>query len=511
MGLWAEHPEKMTTECNFSAGDHMGEVMDRFSEGVIEVACWKIVYANPVSVSLFGLPEEELFTTYVPDLFDSYSRDMVESYLNTGKEYEGEISRNHLGSRQLAIHIIPIKDKDSASAIIFIKDITEQKRLEHQLRQSQKMEAIGTMAGGIAHDFNNILSAIMGYSEMSLYDISEKSPAREKITQVLKAGERAKNLVMQILAFSRQTEMEQKPVQIHLVVKEAMKLIRASIPTSITIRADIKTESDHVKADPTQIHQVIMNFCTNAHHAMMEHGGTMTICLEHFKWNGSEGDLISPELKTDEYMKLSVSDTGQGMDETVRERIFDPYFTTKKQGQGTGMGLAVVHGIVKSHGGIVTVESELGKGSTFSAFFPANKSINKPKVHKPIFFPRGTEHILLVDDEAPLVEIERQMLESLGYSVEYRASSVEALAAFKAKPEAFDLLITDMTMPNMNGDVLATEVLKIRSDIPIVLCTGFSEVVSPESAESMGIQGFLMKPLTLSDISNEVRRVLDSG
>ncbi len=396
------------------------------------------------------------------------------------------------------------------------RDITREKRLQDQLRQSQKMESIGTLAGGIAHDFNNILGAILGNAEIALlHELREGNPARHSIRQVVKAGNRAKNLVQQILAFSRQKEQELKIISVTQIVKEAMNLLRSSLPTTIEIRHKLTAGSDMVLADPGQIHQVIMNLCTNAGHAMREKGGVLEITLQNADSGSRTAESDKSEIQSvidiapGTYLKLSVSDTGDGMPPELLERIFDPYFTTKAVGKGTGLGLAVVHGIVKSLDGTINVESEQGKGTTFNVFFPTIESKSEPEIdtHEPI--PTGNERILLIDDEEGLVDIGKQMLEGLGYKVTTKTSSIEALDTFRSRPGKFDLVITDMTMPNMTGDKLARELMKIRPDIPVILCTGFSELINEEKAKNIGIRDFVMKPLVMRKIGIMIRRILD--
>ncbi|MBW1767380.1 MAG: response regulator, partial [Deltaproteobacteria bacterium] len=374
--------------------------------------------------------------------------------------------------------------------------LEDAKQMQKTLAKSEKFEALGQMASGVAHDFNNILSAIMGYAEIAQYDIPEKNQVTQSIEQVLKASHRAKDLVSQILAFSRQSEQERIPVQVHQIVEEALKLLRASMPTTIEIRQDIATNGSAILADPTQIHQILMNLCTNAHHAMREKGGILEVNVSNMEVGGNELATY-PNLKPGPYIKLSISDTGDGMDQSTLERIFDPYFTTKEKGVGTGMGLAVVHGIVKSHDGAITVSSEQGKGTTFDVLFPRVQKDIEHEVEAFEPLPSGNERILFVDDEKALADLGKQMLGRLGYKVFTRTSSIEALEAFRADPYKFDLIITDMTMPNMTGDVLAEEIMAIRPDIPIMLCTGFSERITKENAKKIGIREFAMKPLIM--------------
>ncbi|MEA3359551.1 MAG: PAS domain S-box protein [Thermodesulfobacteriota bacterium] len=390
---------------------------------------------------------------------------------------------------------------------IFV-DVTEQKKLESQLRQAQKMEAIGSLAGGIAHDFNNVLYAIIGYTELSMDAVLEGSKARRNLNEVLKAADRATDMVQQILTFSRKSEKEKKPTSVQSVLKEAVKLIRTSLPSTIEIRQYIAADCGPVMADPTQIHEVIMNLGTNAYHAMREKGGILGITLRQEEI-GSDDSKYDLDLHPGPYLKLIVEDTGHGIDDNVMERIFDPYFTTKGVGEGTGMGLSVVHGIVKDHGGDIRVYSEPGKGTAFHVYLPV---IETGAVERKIIpagpAPTGTERILLVDDEETIVYMTQQILESLGYHVTPRTSSVEALEAFRARPDDFDLIITDMTMPNMTGAELAHRLLEIRSDIPIILCTGFSELMEENKAKEIGIREYVMKPIVRDEIARTVRKVL---
>lgn len=376
-----------------------------------------------------------------------------------------------------------------------------------QLVQAQKMEAIGTLAGGIAHDFNNILTAIIGYTELAREEVPEGSRVQANLQEVLKAGMRAKDLVQQILMFSRQSTQEQKPLQMDSIVEEGLKLLRASIPTTIEIRPNIQRECGTVLGDPTQIYQVLMNLCANAAHAMREKGGVLEVSLMNVDIDAALAQ--HPDLKSGPYVRLTVSDTGHGMDRAVMERIFDPYFTTKEPGEGTGMGLAVVHGAVKSHGGAIAVDSEPGKGTTFHVYFPRMERGGAPEAEAAASIPTGSERILFVDDEKALVDMIKQMIESLGYKVAGRTSSIEALEAFRAQPDKFDLVITDQTMPNMTGEMLARKLLRIRPDIPIILCTGYSESITKEKVKAMGIRELIMKPVVRSELARIIRDVLD--
>ena len=390
---------------------------------------------------------------------------------------------------------------------ISARDMTEMKHLEEKLRQSYKMEAIGTLAGGIAHDFNNILSAVIGYSELS-ENLATDPELKFNIDQIKQAGKRAAELVKQILTFSRQSEQDIKPLQITFIIKEALKLLRSSLPSTITIEREFKS-SNYIMADSTQINQIVMNLCTNSAYAMKEEGGTLTVRLEDIEIDPVYA-LKHPEFKIGKYVKLTVIDTGCGMSPESIKRIFDPFYTTKPKDEGTGMGLSLVHGIVKSYGGAITVYSRPGKGTTFNAFFPAAGDI-KPDQTEEVFapIPMGSERILFIDDEEAIVELSRQMLERLGYQVTSFSSSTEALKVFSEKPGDFDVVITDLTMPNITGDKLSAEIIKIRPDIPIIMATGFSEKIGERDLERLGIRKVILKPVVMREIGETIREVLE--
>ncbi len=384
----------------------------------------------------------------------------------------------------------------------------ERKNMQAQLQQAQKMETIGTLAGGIAHDFNNILTAILGYAEMARESSLAGSMVANDLAQVVKASHRAKELVKQILAFSRQDETERIPLQPSLIIKEASKMLRSSLPATIGIKLDLDPESGFVMADPTQIHQILMNLCTNAYHAMEETGGTLSISLK--KKNPTLEDLANERNpQPGDFIRLSVADTGSGIAPEIREKIFEPYFTTKEIGRGTGMGLAIIHGIVKGYGGHVSCDSQPGEGAVFHVYLPviADEALSeKTQVDK---IQLGNERILFIDDEKTIADMSKSMLERLGYRVTIRTNSMEALATFQNQPEDFDLVITDQTMPDMTGSDLARRMLQLRPGMPIILCTGYSSLVSEEKARSFGIQGFALKPLTKKGIATLIREVLD--
>ena len=498
----------------------IGLAVNYFNEGTA-------TYSNKRFEEIYGWPANELkdIETFFEKVYpDPAYRKEIQAQVLADIE-SGDLERMHWenlevtgkdGSKKIvSASNIPLIEQNIM--ISTVQDVTERKRaeeerlrLESQLRQAHKMEAIGTLAGGIAHDFNNILAAIVGYTELVLDDIPEGLPVKDNLEQILQSGLRAKKLVQQILSFSRRSDQERKPVQIGSVIEETMKLLRASLPTTIEIVQEVEAGQGSVSADPTQIHQLLMNLCTNAAHAMRERGGVLKIQLKRVDLDENSAAGYA-ELSPGAYNDLSVTDTGEGMDRDTVERIFEPFFTTKETGQGTGMGLAVVHGIVKAHGGAITVYSEPGHGSTFHVYLPlmeTNEEEEAPIEPEPL--PTGREHILLVDDEKTLADIGRQMLERLGYQVTPRTSSLEALEVFKAQPNGFDLVITDQTMPKLTGVDLTKEMLSIRSDIPIIICTGFNAQISTQRAEEIGVKRLLMKPLVVREVATAIREVLDN-
>ena len=387
-------------------------------------------------------------------------------------------------------------------------EMQERKRAEKELIHAHKMEAIGTLAGGIAHDFNNILTAVMGYAEIGIHK-KDIDPAKLKyiFEQILQAGFRAKDLIRQILTFSSQRDQERVPARIGTIVKEALKLLRATLPKNIQIREIIRTETDVVLAVPTQIHQIIMNLCTNAAHAMRDTGGVIEVVLDICSQETLR-EVILDQSSGGRYLELIVRDTGSGIDPAIVNRIFDPFFSTKAPGEGTGMGLSVVHGIVNSHGGTIRVQSELGKGSTFYVFLPLAESIEVAEAQPEEDIPKGSGHILFVDDEQSLVEVGNEMLQEIGYTVSIKTDAREALEEFRAQPDSFDLVITDKNMPVMTGFELAQEIVRIRPDIPLILCSGYHDEVDVDKARKLGFREIIVKPLSLRDMAETIKNVL---
>ena len=406
--------------------------------------------------------------------------------------------------------LIEFEGKPSVLGAAF--DFTDRKHLEDQLRQSQKMEAIGTLAGGVAHEFNNILAVILGYAELTQYEVAQDSVAWRYLQEVRKAGGRAKDLVQQILAFSRHSEVRREPLRFHHTIREILTLLRVSLPTTIAFQTHVDQDVGAVLADPTQMHQIVMNLCANAEYAMRETGGILEIRLDAAPVDEAWGTR-QPDLQPGVYIRLAVRDTGPGIEPKVLERIFDPFFTTKGFGEGAGMGLAIVHGIVASHGGAVTVESTVGVGTTFTIYLPqyaetSAGEMSPPEEEEEEEILQGAGRILFVDDEVTLAQLGQAILNRLGYEVVSATRSREALDIFRSHPQGFDLVITDQTMPDLTGEQLALEIRQIRPDIPIVICTGFSHVINAEKAQAMGIDAFCMKPLRVWELAATIQRVL---
>jgi PAS domain S-box-containing protein len=471
------------------------------------------MFFNKQTENITGLKLEDwIGKSFVPLLLEE-DLPMIEEIFQRG--LEGESSNYELRFKNQDDNILTVsvttapilKDEEVNGLVSFGRDITEEKKLKAQLLLSQKMESIGTLAGGIAHDFNNILFPIIGHTEMLMEDVGEQSPFHSSLNKIYSGSMRAKNLVNQILTFSRQDKNELKLIKVQPIIKEVLLLIRSTIPAMIKINQDISPDCGVIRADPTQLHQIIMNLTTNAYHAMEETGGELTITLKKIELG--KYDLLTTNMKPGAHACLSVADTGMGMDKNLTKKIFDPFFTTKETGKGTGMGLSVVHGIITGMGGAVQVYSEPGKGTQFNVYFPLEKAcVTDQNIEKINPVVGGVEKILLVDDQDEILIMEKQMLERIGYQVTPYGSSLEALEAFRDSPDKFDLVITDMAMPNLSGDKLAGALKRIRHDIPILICTGFSENMTEEKAAALGIKGFLMKPIVMKDFSKKIREVL---
>ncbi len=435
--------------------------------------------------SIIGLGEKSIRKSYYPEL-----QQRITELENSNRELQAEITER----KQIQ---------------------ATNRKLAQQLQQAQKMEALGTLAGGIAHDFNNLLTAIMGYTELAQLQADagckdSVCPVTKDLSTVLEASKRAKELVQQILTFSRQQEYEKQSVSLRTAVDEASKLLRSSLPNSIAIKEAVTKESDRIWANATQLHQIILNLGTNAGHAMRETGGTLAIEVERAEILSSDPKVEHLQLAPGFYLLLKICDNGCGMERSVVDKIFDPYFTTKTQEQGTGMGLAVVHGIVKHHDGHISVYSEPGKGTTFVIYFPEhNEKLPVMVQEGKSEVPRGSEKILLVDDEPSIARMQKRILESLGYQVTAVTDSDTALELLISTPNMYDLLMTDMTMPKLNGAELALKVLQRKPGFPVVLCTGFSELINEDKAQAIGIRAFAMKPLVRKSVATILRKALD--
>ncbi len=488
-----------------------------------EITYWNKSAENIFQYKSHEVLNKDLHALLVPQKYHGPFNKGFGKFLTTGKGYAiGKVldlmaKRKNGQKFPVELSLSSVKIKGLWNAIGIIRDISakkkeekDKKKLESQLVQAQKMQAIGVLAGGIAHDFNNILFPVLGNTEMLIMDVPEDSPFKDRLKEIYTAALRAKDLVKQILTFSRQESQELMLMKMQPIIKEALKLIRSTIPSTIEIKQDISADCGVIKADPTQIHQILMNLTTNAFHAMEETGGELKVNLKQI--NVDQVDIITPDMKPGIYVCLTVADTGTGMDKELTQKIFDPFFTTKEKGKSTGMGLSVVHGIVKGLGGIVKVYSEPGIGSKFKVYLPLEKNSSEEQTLQPKEpIQGGTEQILIVDDEKPIITMEKEMLEHLGYKITSHTSSLEAFEVFRANPDKFDLIITDMAMPFMPGDKLAAELIKIRPDISILLCTGFSKTMSEEKAASLGIKGFLIKPIVMKDLAGKVRQVLDEN
>lgn len=476
----------------------------------------KFIDANQAAVDLFGYTKDEILEEGLdvllvqPDELTSLKRNI--DHNNYVRDMEVKLKGKD-GKPLICLLTLSIRRAENGDIWGYqgiIRDVTHQKILETQLIQAQRMESIGTLAGGIAHDFNNILSPIMLHTEMVMDDLPSDDPLRFNMQQIFKAAERARELVKQILTFARKGEEEKIVIKSSMIIKEAINFLRATIPTTIQIRYEAKSASDMVMADPTRLNQIVMNLCTNAAHAMKEKGGLLEVILDHEEIS-TEMSKRFINLTPGKYVKLTVRDTGTGIPPEVIDRIFEPYFTTKKFGEGTGLGLATVHGVVQDYGGDITVESKVGSGTEFNVYLPSvdEEMVETYNETDPELL-KGTERILFVDDERSAVDINCMMLERYGYTVTGLTDSKEALKVFQKNPDAFDLVITDMTMPNLTGEALIIEIMAARPQKPVILCTGFSDKINEVTAKKIGARAFLMKPVIIKKLAETIRNVLDN-
>ena len=527
-----EVKERQRAENNLESQNRlMSTLLDNLQVGVfmVEVPTGKPLLANRRAKDLLGrgimngaerITLAEVYQAYKLGTEELYPEDQMPIVRGISGEKHSidDMFVVHPDGKRVFLEVFgsPVKDEQGSviASLVSFSDITgrkqdEEKRLslEEDLRQAQKMESIGNLAGGIAHDFNNILSSIIGFTELALDDVAKGTPLEDNLQEVYTAGKRAGDLVKQILAFARQTDQENKPIKLDTIAVEALKLIRSTSPTTIEIKQNIKSNS-LIMGNSTQIHQLFMNLCTNAAQAMEDTAGILEVGLKDVELD-NKSSLTQFDLKPGSYLKVTISDTGPGIAPEIIDSIFEPYFTTKGVGKGTGMGLAMVHGIVETYGGKITVDSEVGKGTVFTIYLPITKKREAYRPYDDEKLPSGAEHILFVDDELPIAKMGSQILERLGYQVTVRTSSVEALELFRSKPNDFDLVITDMTMPNMTGDELAKELIVFRSDIPVILCTGYSKKINSEMAAGIGIRAFAYKPLVMAELAETIRKVLD--
>ena len=479
----------------------------------------KVYEANQRYAEMLGYSSQEVLELHMWDWDTQWTREelleMVRTVDDAGDHFE-TLHRRKDGT-VFEVEISTNGAVCGGQKLVFCvcRDISERKQaekerseLEAQLRQSQKMETIGTLAGGIAHDFNNILGIIIGNTELALTDVPHSNPAHASLDEIRIAGLRAKDIVRQLLTFSRNVGVKTQPLALTHVVEDSLKFLRSTIPTTIEIRQDFRSTNDTIMADPTQVHQVMMNLCANAAQAMEKTGGVVSISVGNVTLNTHATDVF-PDLPRGDYVRLAVSDTGPGIDPAIRDRVFDPYFTTKEVGKGSGMGLALVHGIVRNHNGGIRVNGEPGKGATFTILFPLVVEECRPEIKRSPKMPIGRETILFVDDEESIATIGQRMLERLGYTVETATAPHDALRTFREDPSHFDLVITDMTMPQMTGEALFKEIKRIRNDIPVIITTGYSSLIDEGSAEEMGFAAYLAKPIDTQEVADTIRKALD--
>ena len=526
--LEKEIAERKRSENQLRAGEEKYKsILDSMEDGYYEVDfAGNLTFFNQSMCRIIGYNRDELMgmnnrafmdRENAQKVFDSFNQVFRTGEPSRALDWEVIRKDGTICHINNAVSLIRDANGTPAGFRGVARDVTERIRAEkekslltRQLQQSQKMESIGTLAGGIAHDFNNILAAVMGYTELA-QDLAIREQYGSKIKDFLEeiytAAERVRDLVRQILAFARQSDDAVKPVQVSLIVKEALKLLRSSIPTSIDIHQTIESDA-RVLGNATQIHQIIMNLCANAAHAMENEHGTLAVWVTEKKLTHPD-EMPVVGLKPGNYLKITVSDTGTGIAPDILDAIFEPYFTTKAPGVGTGMGLSVVHGIVESYGGKIMVESTPGQGSVFMIYLPVTHRESHQHTHTPQSIPGGEESILFVDDEIQIVKMSEKLLSALGYAVVAESDSQKALDYFRNHPDDVDLVITDMTMPQMNGDRLAVELIKIRPDIPVIICTGYSKKISDAAAAGLGIRALLAKPVSKADLATTIRRVLD--
>ena len=516
VGIGLDIREKKQTEKRFSrlaaAIEHAAE------EVIITDAEGNIEYVNPAFENTSGYCSAEILgknpRILKSDSHDKSFYDNLWAKISSGNVWQGRfINRKKDGSRFTEEAVIsPVYDEaGNLDGYVSLKrDITLQLKLEEHVRQAQKMDSIATLAGGIAHDFNNILTSIISSNELAMMKIEDNPAAMKSLKRIDAASFRARDLVQQISTFSQPHRDGKISMQPATVIDEALKLLRSSIPATIEIRSEITTKGI-IKGDPTQIHQIIMNLCTNAFHAMRDNGGIIAVSLSEIRVTAGD-PLTGVDLEPGKHLRLEVSDTGTGMDEQTKKKIFEPYFTSKTAGEGTGLGLAVVHGIVKGHLGQINVYSEPGKGSTFNIYLPIVADTVTPvavSVAEKATIKYGCERILFVDDEEPLLQIAEEIFSKHGYLIKTFSNPTLALDHFAEQPNAYDLVVTDMTMPSMDGSELAQKMMALKPDFPVILCTGYSEIINRKKSLEIGIRHYCQKPIVMSKLLEEVRKIFD--
>ncbi len=510
LGVEALHPRRVTEEL-LDINKHFEIILEGMSEGILELdSNERIIYVNNAAASMSETAEEDLLGSRLSELFRKQDRPRLQEILQESLQHgkrKSEDSPMKLKNTMVTLDIFSPHDEGQARAIVILNDVTEKKRIEMELIRAQKMEAIGTLAAGIAHDFNNILAVILGHTELAGIQLEQGLSPKVSLEEVLKACARAKDLVGNILAFGRKGVQGKKPVRLEPVVKETIKLLKASLPKNIELRQEIMRNTGTVHANPSQVQQVLMNLCSNAAQAMSPGGGIVEVALENVTLDTADVNEQA-HLKLGSYVKMTVRDNGHGMSSETMEQIFDPFFTTKDTGSGTGLGLAVVHGIVREHGGTTLVTSDPGKGSVFEIFFPEVEVEPENVLDPESSIVGGGERILFVDDEVALAKLGKRILETLGYEVVSETNSEEALRKFKADPENFDLVLTDLSMPNMPGDRFTQELISLRPDIPVILCSGYGNRISEQRTEEIGLKYFLEKPWSKRDLAEIVRKAL---
>jgi len=497
-------------------------ILDHTTDGTITINTKGLVLSfNRAAEHLFGYRASEVLGKNVSMLMPSPHREKhdgyLENYLTTREAKIIGKGREVLGRRKngetfpfLLTTTKPFQIGKQSGFLGIVRDLSQTKSIENQLRRAQKMESIGTLAGGIAHDFNNILGGLSGYIELMLESAEPGGFMEEDLMDMKKACQRGRDLVQQILTFSRRDRAELEPMRVQPIVLESLKLLRATLPATISIVEDVSELCPSIVGDVSQIHQILMNLGTNAYHAMRKDGGQLTISLKHIfldeRFKGPK-----PDLPFGEYNLLQVKDTGQGIRPELLSRIFDPFFTTKPVGEGSGMGLAVVHGIAQSHQGDITVESEIGKGSCFSIFFPVQQADTKEVVPNSGDLNGGEEHLVLVDDDGMLLRVQTRILQRAGYHVTAFDNAQKALSALLDPDHSFDLLLTDQTMPEVTGLEIAQQIHNFKPEFPIILTTGYSDVVSTDVVGKYGIRDLLMKPVSKANLTKAIRSVFDNS